>query len=239
MRSEIRTKSTIAQIRERFDKDVERFSKLETGQQATIDAPLVLEIVSHAAASHILPNGRLLDIGCGAGNFTLSVLHRVTPLDCTLVDLSSPMLERACLRVREATSGLIESVQSDMRDLEFEDETFDVILAGAVLHHLRDDSDWQTMFQRLYRWLRPNGLLFIADLVVFDDPDIHSLMWQRYGRLPRIAWRSRLSEKGPRLYRRGRFSALTAISIRLSSLIRIPKLRCTPPQFCIRYILRP
>jgi len=181
MKSEKRPKSTVAQIRERFDKDVERFSKLETGQQATIDAPLVLEVVSRVAASHILPNGRLLDIGCGAGNFTLSVLHRVTPLDCTLVDLSSPMLERACLRVREATSGLIDSVQSDMRDLEFKDNTFDVILAGAVLHHLRDDSDWQTMFQRLYRWLRPNGLLFIADLVIFDDPDIHSLMWQRYG----------------------------------------------------------
>jgi len=36
-------KSTIEEIRERFDKDVERFSNLETGQQATMDAPLVLD----------------------------------------------------------------------------------------------------------------------------------------------------------------------------------------------------
>ena len=93
-------KSTVEQIRARFDADVERFSRLETGQQATIDAPLVLELVSQAAATHLQPRGRLLDIGCGAGNFTLSILGRVSPLDCTLVDLSAPMLERARLRVR-------------------------------------------------------------------------------------------------------------------------------------------
>jgi hypothetical protein len=37
-------KSTIEEIRERFDHDVERSSNLETGQQATMDAPLVLDL---------------------------------------------------------------------------------------------------------------------------------------------------------------------------------------------------
>ena len=36
-------KSTVQQIRARFDGDVDRFSDLETGQSATLDAPLVLE----------------------------------------------------------------------------------------------------------------------------------------------------------------------------------------------------
>src|SRR5262249_6939545 len=40
---ETRMKSTVEQIRVRFDNDVERFSNLDTGQSATIDAPLVLE----------------------------------------------------------------------------------------------------------------------------------------------------------------------------------------------------
>ena len=181
MNRELDQKSTIGQIRERFDNDVERFSKLETGQQATIDAPLVLEIVAQTAATHLQPQGRLLDLGCGAGNFTLSVLSRVTPLDCTLVDLSRPMLERAPARVGAANSGKIETVQADMRDLAFGHNSFDTILAGAVLHHLRHDRDWREMFQRLYQWLRPGGLLFVADLVVFDDPAVHALMWQRYG----------------------------------------------------------
>ena len=32
-------KSTVAEIRQRFDADVERFSNLETAQSATVDAP--------------------------------------------------------------------------------------------------------------------------------------------------------------------------------------------------------
>ncbi len=38
-------KSSVDQIRSRFDQDVERFSNLETGQSATIDAPLSLELI--------------------------------------------------------------------------------------------------------------------------------------------------------------------------------------------------
>lgn len=181
MNTELSRKSSIEQIRERFDNDVERFSRLETGQQATIDAPLVLEIVSQAAATHIKPGGALLDIGCGAGNFTLSILNRVAPLDCTLSDLSRPMLERALQRVGEATNGHIATLQGDLRELRFPESSFDIVLAGAVLHHLREDADWQTMFHRIHAWLRPGGLLFVADLVVFDDAAIHALMWQRYG----------------------------------------------------------
>ena len=174
-------KSTVSQIRKRFDHDVERFSQLETGQQATIDAPLVLEIVAQTAATQLAPQGRLLDLGCGAGNFTLSVLRQVSPLNCTLVDLSRPMLERARERVRAATTGTVEIIQADMRELAFEANRFDTILAGAVLHHLRDDCDWREMFLRLYQWLRPGGFLFVADLVVFDDPAVQALMWRRYG----------------------------------------------------------
>ncbi len=88
-------KSTVEQIRARFDADVERFSQLETGQQAAMDAPIILDIVARTAALHTQPHGKLLDIGCGAGNFTLRVLSQVSPLDCILVDLSRPMLNRA------------------------------------------------------------------------------------------------------------------------------------------------
>ena len=45
-----RAKSSVEQIRQRFDNEVERFSNLETGQSATMDAPLVLELITSAAA---------------------------------------------------------------------------------------------------------------------------------------------------------------------------------------------
>ena len=56
-------KSTVDEIRRRFDNDVERFSQLETGQQATVDAPLVLDLVAAAARTHLTTGGRILDWG--------------------------------------------------------------------------------------------------------------------------------------------------------------------------------
>ena len=80
-------KSTTQQIRERFDGDVERFSNLETGQSATIDAPLSLALIA-GAASRVSPGAlSLLDVGCGAGNYALKMLEQLPHLDVTLIDL--------------------------------------------------------------------------------------------------------------------------------------------------------
>ncbi|MBL0382274.1 MAG: hypothetical protein JKP90_22230 [Desulfofustis sp. PB-SRB1] len=49
MKTELNQKSTTEQIRKRFDGDVERFSHLETGQSATVDAPLAMELIARAA----------------------------------------------------------------------------------------------------------------------------------------------------------------------------------------------
>src|SRR5580698_1020517 len=98
-------KSTVDEIRERFDKDVERFSVLQTGQSATMDAPLGLELICSAAAAITSGAKRLLDIGCGAGNYSLKMLEKLPNMDVTLVDLSRPMLDRAVQRVSAATRG--------------------------------------------------------------------------------------------------------------------------------------
>src|SRR5687768_15723729 len=125
-------KSSVAQIRARFDADVERFSNLETGQAATIDAPLSMELVAAAAASTNPQATHLLDIGCGAGNYTLKLLQHLPRLDVTLVDLSEPMLQRARLRISAVTSGKITTLSSDIREANFPAGSFDIVLAAAV-----------------------------------------------------------------------------------------------------------
>jgi tRNA (cmo5U34)-methyltransferase len=174
-------KSTPQQIRERFDQDVERFSNLETGQSATIDAPLVLELISSAAAATNPRAKSVLDIGCGAGNYTLKLLERVAEADVTLIDLSRPMLDRAVQRITGVTRGTVTAIQGDIREVQLPESGFDVILAAAVLHHLREESQWERVFQKLIRCLRPGGSLWIADLVEHSLPVVQALMWQRYG----------------------------------------------------------
>lgn len=68
-------KASVEEIRDRFDHDVERFSNLETGQTATVDAALALDLIARSAAGATPAARAILDIGCGAGNFTLKVLE--------------------------------------------------------------------------------------------------------------------------------------------------------------------
>lgn len=177
----LENKSSLEEIKNRFDHDVERFSNLETGQTATIDAPLAMELITQAAVKSTRNIRRVLDIGCGAGNNTLKLLTRTSPFDCDLVDLSMPMLERARLRISTVNSGKTKTIQGDFRHVNLPDDEYDVIIAAAVLHHLRDDQDWEEAFRKLYRLTAPGGSVWITDLVSHESESIHSLMWERYG----------------------------------------------------------
>ena len=98
-------KSSVDQIRARFDNDVERFSSLETGQSSTMDAPLSLELIAACAAAATPGATRVLDIGCGTGNYTLKLLSHLPDLNVTLLDLSRPMLDRAINAVAADAEG--------------------------------------------------------------------------------------------------------------------------------------
>ena len=181
MRTPLEKKSTLEEIKKRFDKDVDRFSNLETGQSATIDAPLAMELITQAAVKSTPNIRRVLDIGCGAGNNTLKLLQYASPFDCDLIDLSLPMLEKARERISSVNSGKIKTIQGDFREIDLPDLGYDVIMAATVLHHLRDDQDWEKAFNKLYRLTAPGGSIWITDLVSHESEAVHSLMWERYG----------------------------------------------------------
>ena len=168
------------EIRHRFDNDVERFSNLDTGQLTTIDAPLTMELCTEAAR-YINPDAtHLLDVGCGAGNYTLKMLSKINNLNCTLNDLSMPMLLRAKERVSAQTSGEVNVIHGDMRNLNLPNKSIDIVLAAATLHHLRDDADWEAVFTNIYRMLKPGGSFWISDLITHDSEPLNRLFQQRY-----------------------------------------------------------
>ncbi|MHA4811050.1 class I SAM-dependent methyltransferase [Flavitalea flava] len=182
MKTDYSKKATNQEIRERFDKDTVRFSNLETGQQTTIDAPITMELCTEAARYTNSHATDLLDIGCGAGNYTLKMLNKVPNLNCVLNDLSMPMLQKAKERVLPQTEGTVTIIQDDMRNLDLLDNHFDIILAAATLHHLRDDDDWELMFNKIYRTLKPGGSFWVSDLIAHQSKFINKLFEDKYSR---------------------------------------------------------
>jgi tRNA (cmo5U34)-methyltransferase len=174
-------KSTPGEIRARFDQDVERFSNVETGQTAAMDSRLMLDLIAQTAAALAPRASALLDIGCGAGNYSL-VLAGVLPLrSITLIDLSGPMLIRAVERLSAGRELKLHAIQRDIREADPGEERFDVAVAAAALHHLREEPEWRAVFGSVFRALRPGGAFFIADMVNHDDERVHGVQWNRYG----------------------------------------------------------
>jgi tRNA (cmo5U34)-methyltransferase len=137
-------------------------------------------LISAAAAATNPGAKRVLDIGCGAGNYTLKLLERLPNFDVTLIDLSQPMLDKAQQRIRAVSTGSIRAIQADMREVELGEAVFDIILASATLHHLRTDDQWRSMFTKLHRALVPGGSLWIFDLVDYELGPVRETMKRRY-----------------------------------------------------------
>lgn len=95
--------------------------------------------------------GRMLDIGCGAG-FVIDLL-RDTFDEIHGIDATRAMLDRI-----DTSSGTITLHEGVAESLPFEDESFDLVTAYSVFHHLEDH---RPVLAEAYRVLRPDGVLYV------------------------------------------------------------------------------
>lgn len=99
-----------------------------------------------------------LEIGSGTGYFTLNLLQAGVVRQATCSDISQGMLD--ALSANAARLDLDVATQvADAERLPFEDETFDLVLGHAVLHHL---PDLDQAFSEFLRVLRPGGIVLFA-----------------------------------------------------------------------------
>lgn len=64
------------------------------------------------------------------------------------------MLVRANKRVGALARGNVRIFCGDFRSVKLEENFYDVVLACAVLHHLRDDEDWEFAFKKIFSILK-------------------------------------------------------------------------------------
>lgn len=100
--------------------------------------------------SQLLPKGKILDVGCGAGRDYQ--LFRGSQYEYTGVDYSSGLLEVACVRFPEA-----HFVLGDIYDLPFADEAFSGFWAAASLLHIPKQRIGEAL-ARVRRAIQPEGI---------------------------------------------------------------------------------
>ena len=101
-------------------------------------------------APKLKPGARVLDFGSGSGEFLAAARAR----GCEAIGVEPGRDYAAYARTQHGVE-----VLDDAEDERFPAEYFDVITTHHVFEHLRDPAD---VAERLGRWLKPDGLLYIA-----------------------------------------------------------------------------
>jgi len=110
-------------------------------------------------------NDQILEVGCGAGRFTIPLLKKGFSL--TAVDISEGMIDRfsKALEGQVELSRKCRVVRSDYEKLDA--AGLDAVIGFNVLHHLFDVSEF---FKRAKTWLRPKGQ------IVFLEPNAGNVL---------------------------------------------------------------
>ncbi|WP_414837568.1 class I SAM-dependent methyltransferase [Candidatus Nanosalina sp. VS9-1] len=130
-----------------YSKGAEKFAENYSIQNISEEYIELLEAFIEKAQ-----NGKVLDAGCGPGRD--SQLLSDKGFDVTGVDLSEEMIE-----IAEKKSGDFHVM--DVRDLDFDDASFDAVLVNQLLVFFKGE-ERRKAFSELSRVLKSGGTLFLG-----------------------------------------------------------------------------
>ncbi|MCX2826444.1 class I SAM-dependent methyltransferase [Bacillus pseudomycoides] len=104
----------------------------------------------------------IIDIGCGGGIYTKELaLMRASKV--IGFDFSKKMLQAATENCASVPN--ISFIHGDAHHMPFANETFDIVVSRAVIHHLQDIPKF---LQEASRILKKNGMLILQDRTIED-----------------------------------------------------------------------
>jgi ubiquinone/menaquinone biosynthesis C-methylase UbiE len=113
----------------------------------------------------------LLDLGCGAGENSVYFASRGAR--CVASDYSPGMVDVA-LKLAEVNRVQVEGRVINAMEIDFPDNTFDIVYASNLLHHIPDP---KLTLREMHRVLKPGGL------ACFWDPLKHNPVINVYRRM--------------------------------------------------------
>lgn len=118
----------------------------------------VLGKVRKALRGEVRRFERSLELGAGTGYFSLNLLQAGVIGQATCTDISAGMIE-ALERNAQRLGLEVETAVTDAESLPFDDESFDLVIGHAVLHHL---PDLERAWREIHRVLKPGGTAIFA-----------------------------------------------------------------------------
>ncbi|HEY7718992.1 MAG TPA: class I SAM-dependent methyltransferase [Pedococcus sp.] len=125
------------------------------------------------------PYARALEIGAGTGFFSLNLKQAGVLDEVHVTDLAPGMVEAAKANA-ERLGFSVEGRVADAERIPYDDDTFDVVVGHAVIHHL---PDVEAALREVLRVLRPGGRFVIA-----GEPTRVGDWYAR--RLGRLTWKA-------------------------------------------------
>jgi arsenite methyltransferase len=113
---------------------------------------------------------RVLDLGCGRGAVLLIAAKLVPRGSAVGVDIwradqtGNSMQATLANADAEGVADRVELHTRDMTDLQFPDESFDLVVSNLAIHNLPDNDARRAAIDEAVRVLRPGGHVVIADL---------------------------------------------------------------------------
>ncbi len=105
-----------------------------------------------------LPYERALELGCGTGFFLLNLIQSGVARRGSVTDLS-PGMVKVAIRNGESLGLDIDGRVADAEGIPYADDTFDLVVGHAVLHHI---PDVELSLREVVRVLKPGGRFVFA-----------------------------------------------------------------------------
>lgn len=134
---------------------------------------------------------RIVDMGCGPGNWVLNVAYEYPDVQAVGVDISELMVKYAQNQAEvEGRKNATFIVYNLLKPLPFPDNYFDMVNARFMVAFIYRDQ-WQNVLAEFYRVLRPGGILRLTepdDMGVTNSPALEELCFYTFKSLAAMGY---------------------------------------------------